>query len=71
MTTKTRTAGEAGEREFLTMTIAGQLFGVEVSEIREVFQLVSLGVYRLDGRLLVALDVERLLDFGSPAAVAA
>lgn len=155
----TAATGESGEREFVTMKIADQLFGVQVSEIREVFQLgatspvpltrpeitgvlnlrgrivttvcarsrlglpprgadaprpmavgvdrngesygllvdsveevlkltadayeaspvnldprwasVSLGVYRLDGRLLVALDLERLLDLGPPAAVAA
>ncbi len=149
----------AGEREFVTLKIADQLFGVEVTEINEVFQpqgatpvplarpeitgvlnlrgrivttvcarrrlgrpprdagapppmavgverngesygvlvdsveevlklpasayeaapanldprwaAVSLGVYRLDGRLLMALDVERLLDLGGAPAVAA
>ncbi|MBW3560127.1 MAG: chemotaxis protein CheW [Proteobacteria bacterium] len=158
MSAKVVSMGEAVEREFVSMRIADQLFGVEVSEIREVFQLgatspvpltrpeitgmlnlrgrivttvcarrrlglpprpaeaprpmavgfdkngesygllvdsveevlrlpasayeaapvnldprwasVSLGVYRLDGRLLVALDVERLLDFGQTAAAA-
>ena len=32
---------------------------------------VSAGIYRLEGELLVMLDVQRLLDFGQNAAVAA
>jgi purine-binding chemotaxis protein CheW len=32
---------------------------------------VSRGVYRLDGRLLVVLDLPKLLDIGQPAAAAA
>jgi len=151
-------AGAACEREFVSMKIADQLFGVEVFEIREVFQpqatspvpltrpeitgvlnlrgrivttvcarrrlglpprpagaphpmavgvdrqgesygllvdsveevlklsdsaheaapvnldpqwaSVSRGIYRLDGRLLVVLDLAKLLDIGQPAAAA-
>ena len=67
----------------------GESYGVLVDSVEEVLKLpesayeaapanldprwaaVSLGVYRLDGRLLMALDVERLLDLGPPAVVAA
>ena len=31
---------------------------------------VSAGVYRLDGQLLVVLDIDRVLDFGAEAAAA-
>ena len=127
MSAKTQ-AGAASSREFVTLMIADQMFGVAVTAIHEVFQpqgvspvplaepaappmavgiekngesygilvdsvdevlklpdsacepapvnldprwaAVAMGVYRLDGRLLIALDVERLLDFG-PQALAA
>jgi purine-binding chemotaxis protein CheW len=66
----------------------GESYGVLVDSVEEVLKLpesayeaapanldprwaaVSLGVYRLDGRLLMALDVERLLDLGPPAVAA-
>jgi purine-binding chemotaxis protein CheW len=66
----------------------GESYGVLVDSVEEVLKLpetayeaapanldqrwsaVSQGVYRLDGRLLVALDVERLLDLGPPALAA-
>ena len=66
----------------------GESYGVLVDAVDEVLKLpesayeaapanldprwasVSRGVYRLDGRLLVALDVERLLDLGPQAAAA-
>jgi purine-binding chemotaxis protein CheW len=64
-------------------------FGLLVDALGEVFKLpdaerepnpvnldrklarVSAGVYRLDGQLLVILDVDRVLDFGAEAAAAA
>jgi purine-binding chemotaxis protein CheW len=64
----------------------GESYGILVDSVDEVLKLpasaceaapanldprwaeVSQGVYRLDGRLLIALDVERLLDLGLQAA---
>ena len=64
----------------------GESYGILVDSVDEVLRLpasayesapvnldprwaqVSRGVYRLDGKLLVALDVERLLDLGMQAA---
>jgi purine-binding chemotaxis protein CheW len=66
----------------------GESYGILVDAVDEVMKLsdkdyedapvnldprwasVSRGVYRLDGRLLVALDVERLLDLGTQSAAA-
>jgi purine-binding chemotaxis protein CheW len=66
----------------------GESYGILVDAVDEVMKLsdkdyedapvnmdprwasVSRGVYRLDGRLLVALDVERLLDLGPQSAAA-
>ena len=66
----------------------GELFGLLVDAVGEVLKLpdgereqnpinldrklarVSAGVFRLDGQLLVVLDVDRVLDLGSEAAAA-
>jgi purine-binding chemotaxis protein CheW len=62
----------AGDKEFVTMTIGDQLFGVNVTDIRDVFALKSLtpvpgakpeiaGVLNLRGRIVTAIDARRKL----------
>jgi|SRR5262245_3282352 len=82
-------APQGGERPMaLGVEYKGESHGLLIDEIGEVLKLpaasrednpvnlderlarVSAGVHRLDGRLLVILDVERVLDAG-PVAVAA
>jgi purine-binding chemotaxis protein CheW len=62
----------ADDREFVTMTIGDQLFGVSVTDIRDVFALKGLtpvpgakpevaGVLNLRGRIVTAIDARRKL----------
>jgi purine-binding chemotaxis protein CheW len=76
----------AGEREFVSMKIADQVFGVEVSEIREVFQPQATspvpltrpeitGVLNLRGRIVTTVCARRRLGLpprpaGSPPPMA-
>ena len=73
------TTGAAGEREFVSMKIADQLFGVEVSEIREVFQPQATspvpltrpevtGVLNLRGRIVTTVCARRRLGLPPRAA---
>src|SRR6478672_9182371 len=56
----------------------GESYGLLIDAVGEVLQLdidpelarVSAGIHRLDGQLLMALDVDRLLDIGPRAAAA-
>jgi purine-binding chemotaxis protein CheW len=61
-----------GTKEFVTVHIADQLFGVQVTDIRDVFALKSLtpvpgsqpeiaGVLNLRGRIVTAIDARRRL----------
>jgi purine-binding chemotaxis protein CheW len=61
-----------GDKEYVTMTIGDQLFGVNVTDIRDVFALKSLtpvpgakpevaGVLNLRGRIVTAIDARRKL----------
>jgi purine-binding chemotaxis protein CheW len=65
-----------GTKEFVTVHIGDQLFGVQVTDIRDVFALKSLtpvpgskpeiaGVLNLRGRIVTAIDARRRL--GLPA----
>lgn len=67
---------KAGTKEFVTVHVADQLFGVEVTDIQDVFSLKSLtpvpgarpeiaGVLNLRGRIVTAIDARRRL--GLPA----
>ena len=67
---------KAGTKEFVTVHVADQLFGVEVIEIQDVFSLKSLtpvpgarpeiaGVLNLRGRIVTAIDARCRL--GLPA----
>ena len=71
--------GATGEREFVSMKIADQLFGVEVSEIREVFQPQATspvpltrpevtGVLNLRGRIVTTVCARRRLGLPPRAA---
>jgi purine-binding chemotaxis protein CheW len=62
----------SGTKEFVTLHIGGQLFGVHVGDIRDVFALKSLtpvpgskpeiaGVLNLRGRIVTAIDARRRL----------
>jgi purine-binding chemotaxis protein CheW len=66
----------AGTKEFVTVHVADQLFGVEVTDIQDVFSLQQLtpvpgarpeiaGVLNLRGRIVTAIDARRRL--GLPA----
>ncbi len=50
------------------LTLANATFERNPVTLDAKWQSVSAGVYRLDGELLVILDVDRLLDFGAQAA---
>jgi purine-binding chemotaxis protein CheW len=63
---------DAGTKEFVTVHVADQLFGVEVTEIRDVFALKGMtpvpgskreiaGVLNLRGRIVTAIDARRRL----------
>lgn len=67
-----RTYMNLGETDFVTVIIDGQLFGVSVSAIRDVFALKGLtpvpgtkpeiaGVLNLRGRIVTAIDARRKL----------
>jgi purine-binding chemotaxis protein CheW len=62
----------SGTKEFVTVNVANQLFGVQVTDIRDVFALKSLtpvpgskreiaGVLNLRGRIVTAIDARRRL----------
>lgn len=64
----------AGVKEYVTMTIGDQLFGVVVTDIRDVFALKILtpvpgarpeiaGVLNLRGRIVTAIDARQKLGF--------
>jgi purine-binding chemotaxis protein CheW len=66
----------SGTKEFVTLNIADQLFGVHVGDIRDVFALKSLtpvpgskpeiaGVLNLRGRIVTAIDARRRLGLQS------
>jgi purine-binding chemotaxis protein CheW len=81
--------GEGAAQMAIGIELGAESFGLLVDTLGEVFKLpdserepnpvnldrklarVSAGVYRLDGQLLVILDVDRVLDFGAEAAAAA
>ncbi len=61
-----------GTKEFVTIHVADQLFGVQVTDIRDVFSLKALtpvpgakreiaGVLNLRGRIVTAIDLRRRL----------
>jgi purine-binding chemotaxis protein CheW len=63
---------DAGTKEFVTIQVADQLFGVQVTDIRDVFALKGLtpvpgskreiaGVLNLRGRIVTAIDARRSL----------
>lgn len=63
---------DAGTKEFVTVHVADQVFGVQVIDIRDVFALKSLtpvpgsrpeiaGVLNLRGRIVTAIDARRRL----------
>jgi purine-binding chemotaxis protein CheW len=64
----------AGVKEYVTMTIGDQLFGINVTDIRDVFTLNGLtpvpgstleiaGVLNLRGRIVTAIDARQKLGF--------
>lgn len=69
---------EAGAESFgLLVDAVGEVLKLPVVELEanpinldRKLQRVSAGVYRLDGQLLVVLDVDRVLDLGAEAAAA-
>jgi purine-binding chemotaxis protein CheW len=79
---------DGGERMAIGIESRGESFGLLVDNVGEVLKLadgereanpinldrklavVSAGVFRLDGQLLVVLDVDRVLDLGDVAAAA-
>jgi purine-binding chemotaxis protein CheW len=82
------TPGEGGKRMAIGIEVKGESYGLLIDAIGEVMSLptvgrdgnpvnleprlarVSAGVHRLDDRLLVVLDVDRVLDVGSLAEAA-
>lgn len=69
---KERQAAESDVREFVTLNIADQVFGVEVTEIHDVFTIKELtavpqsspeiaGVLNLRGRIVTAVDARARL----------
>lgn len=63
---------DSGTKEFVTIHVADQLFGVQVTDIRDVFALKGLtpvpgsrpeiaGVLNLRGRIVTAIDARRRL----------
>jgi purine-binding chemotaxis protein CheW len=80
--------GEGGKRMAIGIEVKGESYGLLIDAIGEVMSLptvgrdgnpvnleprlarVSAGVHRLDDRLLVVLDVDRVLDVGSLAEAA-
>lgn len=67
---------EADTQEFVTMEVAGQLFGIEVTNIHDVFKPLSLtkvpmappevkGILNLRGRIITAIDAR--IRLGLPA----
>ena len=80
--------GEAGKRMAIGIECKGESYGLLIDAIGEVLSLptvsresnpvnleprlarVSAGVHRLEDRLLVVLDVDRVLDVGAPAEAA-
>lgn len=63
---------DAGTKEFVTVHVADQVFGVQVTDIRDVFALKGLtpvpgsrpeiaGVLNLRGRIVTAIDARRRL----------
>ena len=80
--------GEVGKRMAIGIEVKGESYGLLIDAIGEVMSLptagrecnpvnleprlarVSAGVHRLDERLLVVLDVDRVLDVGSLAEAA-
>lgn len=72
MTTTPQADRSSGEREFVTLKIADQLFGVEVTEIHDVFQPQAIthvplaqreiaGVLNLRGRIVTTVCARRRL----------
>jgi purine-binding chemotaxis protein CheW len=51
---------QAGE----VMSLAAAEFEPHPSTLDPLWQEVTLGIYQLDGRLLVILEIDRLLEFG-------
>jgi purine-binding chemotaxis protein CheW len=62
-----------GEMEFVTVTIGGQMFGLPIGRVHDVFAADNLarvpmappeiaGVLNLRGRIVTAIDMRRLLD---------
>jgi purine-binding chemotaxis protein CheW len=66
-----------GELYSLLVDAVGEVLSLESgaaernpATLDPVWREVSAGIYRLDGRLLVVLDVARVLDFSARAAAA-
>jgi purine-binding chemotaxis protein CheW len=66
-----------GELYSLLVDAVGEVLSLETGDaernpatLDSIWREVSAGIYRLDGKLLVVLDVARVLDFSSRAAAA-
>ncbi len=70
----TNDVGDVGVTEYVTATIAGQLFGLPISRVHDVFMLDRLtrvplasndvaGVLNLRGRIVTAIDMRARLGF--------
>lgn len=80
MTTNTALSSAAADaRQFVTVRIGGQLFGLAIDAVNEVFAPAGItrvplsaaeieGVLNLRGRIVTMIDMRRLMDVGHAAA---
>lgn len=66
-------AGDAATRDYITVTIGNQLFGLPIERVHDVFRLTGMtpvplarreiaGVLNMRGRIVTAIDMRRRLD---------
>ena len=81
METMSTETADSNLKEYVTAMIGGQLFGLPIRGVQDVFTPERVtrvplappeiaGVFRLEGQLLMMIDIDRVLDIGGKAIAA-